>query len=170
MVRDAMSEDIAAVAAIYRHHVDHGLGTFEETAPSVDEMRRRHAEVIDRALPYLVAVDRDGRVQGYAYAAPYRPRSAYRFTVEDSIYVAREATRRGLGLALLTTLVDRCAAAGYRQMVAVIGDADNAGSIGVHARAGFVRVGVLSNVGRKHGRWVDCVLMQRSLGAGDGPL
>ncbi len=108
----------------------------------------------------------EGTVLGYAYASPYRTRSAYRFTVEDSIYVAPNAARRGIGLALLRGLIERCAAAGYRQMIAVIGDSANMGSVGLHERAGFQRVGLLPHVGFKHGRWVDCVLMQRALGDG----
>lgn len=169
-VRDAALADLPAITDIYGHHVRFGFGTFEEAAPSGEEMARRYVDVTARGLPYLVAADAQGTVLGYAYASPYRVRSAYRFTVEDSIYVAPNAARRGIGLALLGRLVERCAAAGYRQMVAVIGDSANAGSIGVHERAGFQRVGLLPDVGFKHGRWVDCVLMQRALGEGaDSP-
>lgn len=170
-VRDAAPADLRAITDIYSHHVRFSLGTFEEAAPSEDEMARRHADVTTRGLPYLVAADAEGTILGYAYASPYRVRSAYRFTVEDSIYVAPDAARRGIGLALLRALVERCAAAGYRQMIAVIGDSANKGSIGLHARAGFQRVGLLPHVGFKHGRWVDCVLMQRALGeeAGTSP-
>lgn len=165
-VRDATEADIPVIAEIYGHHVRFGLGTFEETPPSPEEMRQRHAEIAGRGLPWLVAVDRRGRVLGYAYAALYRLRSAYRYTLEDSIYVAPEAQRHGVGLTLLQALIARCTAAGYRQMVAVIGDSGNAGSIGVHARAGFERIGTFTAVGYKQARWVDVVLMQRALGHG----
>jgi L-amino acid N-acyltransferase YncA len=165
-VRASAEADLPAVAAIYAHHVRHGLGSFEEEPPDVAELRRRRAEVLRRGLPYLVAEDGDGTVLGYAYAAPYRARSAYRFSLEDSIYVAPAVERRGVGRALLGALLERCAALGYRQMIAVIGDSGNFGSIGLHERMGFRRVGLLPAVGFKHGRWVDSVLMQRELGEG----
>lgn len=167
-VRDATDADIPAIAEIYGHHVRCGLGTFEETPPSPEEMRQRHADILARGLPWLVAVDRRGRVLGYAYAAPYRLRSAYRYTLEDSIYVAPQAQRRGIGRTLLQALVARCTALGFRQMIAVIGDSVNAASIGLHARAGFERIGILAAVGYKQARWVDAVLMQRPLGDGAG--
>jgi L-amino acid N-acyltransferase YncA len=169
-IRDSTEADLAAIAAIYAHHVRAGFGSFEEVPPEVAELARRRSEVLARDLPYLVASDGGAAILGYAYASPYRTRSAYRFTVEDSIYVAAGAERRGIGLALLAGLIERCTAAGYRQMVAVIGDSANASSIGLHARLGFRPVGILSAIGFKHGRWVDSVLMQRELGAGDTNL
>ncbi len=171
-VRPAASHDVLAVREIYARHVLDGVGSFELEPPSVAEMHRRFAAVIARSLPFLVSED-DVGVRGYAYAAPYRDRPAYRFTVESSVYVDPAAMRRGFGLALMTELVDRCEASplGLRQMVAVIGDNGNEASIGLHRRVGFVDVGVLRAVGWKHERWLDTVLMQRSLGAnGIGPL
>ena len=165
-VRDSTEADLDAIEAIYAHHVTHGLGSFEETPPSRQELGRRRADVLARGLPYLVAMDGSGRVLGYAYAGPYRTRSAYRHTVENSVYVAPAAARRGVGRRLLAALIARCEALGLRQMVAVIGDSGNAGSIGLHESLGFRRVGTLEAIGWKHGRWVDSVLMQRALGAG----
>lgn len=165
-VRDSVDSDLASIELIYAHHVRHGLGSFEEEPPSRDELARRRADVLARGLPYLVAVDAAGTVLGYAYAGPYRTRSAYRYTVENSVYVAPWAGRQGVGRALLAALIARCEAAGFRQMVAVIGDSGNVGSIGLHAALGFRRVGTLEAIGWKHGRWVDSVLMQRALGPG----
>jgi len=165
-IRDAADDDLAAIATIYEHHVRHGLGSFEEEPPPLAEIARRRADVLARGLPYIVAAGAAGGLLGYAYGAPYRARSAYRFTVEDSIYVAPGQGGRGVGGALLAALVARCTDAGYRQMVAVIGDSGNAQSIGLHERLGFRRVGLLPAVGFKHGRWVDSVLMQRDLGEG----
>ncbi|SAK61892.1 GCN5-related N-acetyltransferase [Caballeronia catudaia] len=164
LVRDAASGDFDAIARIYSHYVEHALATFEETAPSVDDMRARHAAIAAAGLPYVVA-ELDGAVAGYAYASAYRPRSAYRHTIEDSVYVADGYGGRGIGFALLTALIDRCERGPWRQMIAVIGDSGNAGSIALHARLGFEHVGVLRRVGFKHGRWVDTVLMQRALDA-----
>jgi L-amino acid N-acyltransferase YncA len=169
-VRDAEDADMPDVAAIYAHHVRFGLGSFEEEPPGEAELRRRRDEVRARGLPYLVAAGRDGTVLGYAYAAPYRTRSAYRYSVEDSIYVAPDAARQGVGHALLAAVIERSTRLGYRQMVAVIGDSGNSGSIGLHERLGFRRVGLLPAVGFKHGRWVDSVLMQRPLGPGSDAL
>jgi phosphinothricin acetyltransferase len=169
-VRDSQLDDVAAIAAIYAHHVRFGLGSFEEEPPAAAEIARRRAEVLAKPLPYLVATDATGAVLGYAYASPYRTRSAYRFSLEDSVYVAPEAGRRGIGWALLAALIEECAVLGYRQMVAVIGDSGNAASIGLHEKAGFRRVGLLPAIGFKHGRWVDGVLMQRPLGTGDATL
>jgi len=167
-VRDCRDADLPVITEIYAHHVTHGFGSFEETPPSVDELRRRRADIIAKGLPYLLASDIPaGPVLGYAYASPYRTRSAYRFTVEDSIYVAPEAARRGIGRLLLTALIERVTALGYRQMVAVIGDSGNSGSIGLHQALGFTQVGKLPSIGFKKGRWVDGVLMQRALGDGD---
>ena len=165
-LRPATPADIPAIARIYAHHVITGLASFEEVPPSAGEIGRRHAEVQGHGLPWIVALDGGGAVCGYAYAAPYRPRAAYRFTLEDSIYVAEDAMRRGIGRALLTRLMADCAAANYRQIVAVIGDSANTASVGLHERLGFRRVGLLPAVGFKHGRWVDIVLMQRDLGDG----
>jgi phosphinothricin acetyltransferase len=165
-VRRARESDLATVAEIYAHHVRHGLASFELEAPALDEIERRHAAVVALGLPYLVA-EADGCVAGFAYAAPYRARPAYRYTVEDSVYVDHRCAGRGLGSALLGELIARCAAAGCRQMVAVIGDSDNLASIRLHEKHGFARVGLLPSVGYKFGRWVDSVLMQRALGAGD---
>ena len=169
-VRDGRDDDMPAIEAIYAHHVLHGLASFEEVPPSLDELRRRRRDILDKSLPYLVAVDESGTVVGYAYAGPYRPRSAYRFTLEDSVYVRPGLVGRGIGRALLRELIERCAAAGYRQMVAVIGDTGNAASIGMHAAVGFRQAGVLRSIGFKLGRWVDGVLMQRALGPGDETL
>ena len=154
-----------AVHRIYAHHVMHGLGTFETEPPDQIEMRARHAQVTGAGFPYLVA-EVDGRVLGYAYANHFRARAAYRHTVEDSIYVAPTATGRGVGKALLKDLIDRCTALGLRQMLALIGDSGNAGSIGVHRSCGFALTGVMQAVGRKADRWVDVVVMQRALGPG----
>ena len=165
-VRAAVADDLAAIAAIYTHHVDTGLGTFELAAPDGAEMRRRWQDVVERGLPYLVAVLPERAVAGYAYASPYRARPGYRYTVEDSVYVDPDCTGQGAGRALLAALIAACAPLGYRQMVAVIGGSDNAASIGLPAALGFERVGCLTAVGRKFDRWVDTVLMQRALGSG----
>ncbi|SAK48066.1 phosphinothricin N-acetyltransferase [Caballeronia hypogeia] len=164
IVRDAAPGDFDAIARIYAHYVENALATFEEIAPSVSELRARHAAIAAQGLPYLVA-EVDGAVAGYTYASTYRPRSAYRHTIEDSVYVADGFGGRGIGAALLTALIDRCERGPWRQMIAVIGNSGNAGSIALHARLGFEHVGVLRDVGFKHGRWVDSVLMQRALGA-----
>ena len=144
-----------------------GLASFEEEPPSVQEMERRYRDVTGRGLPYLVA-EYGAEVAGYGYCAPYRPRSAYRHALEDSIYIRHDMAGRGIGKRLLDELVKRCEGLGYRQIIAVIGDSGNAASIGVHAACGFLRVGTLRSVGFKFGRWVDSVFMQRPLGPGDG--
>ncbi|WP_244813741.1 GNAT family N-acetyltransferase [Caballeronia sp. Lep1P3] len=164
VIRDAASGDFEAIARIYSHYVLHALATFEESPPSVGEMRARHAATIAAGLPYLVA-EVDGEVAGYAYASAYRARSAYRHTVEDSVYVADGFGGRGIGFALLSALIARCEAGPWRQMIAVIGGSGNAGSIALHARLGFEHAGVLRDVGFKLGQWVDSVLMQRRLRA-----
>ena len=168
LVRDAVEADMAAIQAIYQHHVLHGLASFEEVPPSVDELLARRASVIGLGLPYLVA-EIDGRVAGYSYATLYRARSAYRHTIEDSVYVAPGLGGRGIGSALLGALIERCEAGPWRQMIANIGDSGNAGSLALHRRFGFQTAGTLRSVGFKFGRWVDTVLMQRPLGAGDAP-
>ena len=166
LVREAREDDLPAIQEIYAHHVRHGVATFEEEAPDACEMRRRFRAVREKGLPWLAA-EVDGAVCGYAYAAPYHHRPAYRFAVENSVYVDQSAMRRGLGSALLDSLINSCAQIGMRRMVAVIGDSANAASIRLHERAGFRLVGVLPSVGFKHGRWLDCVIMQRALGEGD---
>ena len=165
VIRPSREGDVGQIAAIYRHHVLHGLASFEEIPPDADELAARRRAILARGLPYLVA-ERSRRVLGYCYAGPYRLRSAYRFTLEDSIYIDQAEVGRGLGRGLLTTLLDRCAELGYRQMVAVIGGSDTWPSIRLHAALGFTRVGTLPAVGFKFGGWVDIVLMQRALGLG----
>jgi L-amino acid N-acyltransferase YncA len=165
-LRPSTDADLPAIQAIYGHAVEHGTGTFETEVPTVEEMGRRRAEVLSRQLPWLVA-ERGGEILGYAYANYFRPRLAYRFCVEDSIYLAPSAQGQGVGRLLLAELIGRCEAAGSRQMLAVIGDAENAGSIGVHTALGFQHTGVLKSAGWKFGRWLDVVLMQRTLGPGD---
>jgi L-amino acid N-acyltransferase YncA len=164
-LRVSQDRDLAAITAIYRHHVLHGVASFEEEPPDLEEMARRRGEIVDRGLPYLVA-ERSGRILGYCYASRYRTRAAYRFTVEDSIYIDAAEVGRGVGRALLFELIERCTAQGYRQMVAVIGGSDQWPSIGLHAALGFMRIGTLAAVGFKFGAWVDTVLMQRALGEG----
>jgi phosphinothricin acetyltransferase len=169
-VRDALPEDMGRVLEIYAHSVLHGTATFEEQPPDLAEMHRRRDAVLAARLPYLVAQEND-RLVGYAFAALYRTRSAYRYTAENSVYLAPGFSGRGIGRALLAELLERTAAAGYREMVAVIGDSANASSIGLHRSLGFRMVGTLQNVGLKFGRRLDTVIMQRSLaGAGQpGP-
>jgi L-amino acid N-acyltransferase YncA len=166
IVRDSEDADIDAIARIYGHWVRHGLASFELTPPDADELRRRRAAVLAGGYPHIVAAGEDGRVLGYGYAGPYRTRPAYRFACEDSVYVAPDAARRGIGRSLLQALIARCEALGLRLMVAIIGDSGNEPSIGLHKALGFVQAGVLPAIGWKHGRWVDTVLMVRTLGAG----
>jgi L-amino acid N-acyltransferase YncA len=165
-IRDATVADMAAVQAIYARHVLHGLASFEEEPPLLEEMLLRRLQVLERGLPWIVA-EVEGAVVGYAYATGYRQRRAYRFTLEDSVYVADGMAGRGVGTSLLAALIARCEAGPWRQMIAVIGDSANAGSIALHRRIGFATIGILPSVGFKHGRWVDSVLMQRPLGSGD---
>jgi len=165
-IRDASEADMPAIQAIYAHHVLHGAGSFEEEPPDVAAMLVRFAAVRARALPWIVVEDA-GAIRGYAYARPYHERSAYRFTLENSVYVAPDAARRGYGRALMGELLARCAADGYRQMVAIIGDSGNAGSIGLHMAMGFRQAGLLRGVGVKFGRTLDSVLMQRALAPAD---
>ena len=166
LIRPSTAADGPAITAIYAEAVLHGTGTFELEPPDGAEMARRRDDVVDKGLPWLVA-ERAGQVLGYAYANHFRPRLAYRFCVEDSIYLHPDAAGRGLGRLLLAELLTRCEAAGARQMVAVIGDAQNAGSVGVHRALGFSPAGVLKSAGWKFDRWLDVVLMQRALGPGD---
>ncbi|MFB3102439.1 MAG: N-acetyltransferase family protein, partial [Alphaproteobacteria bacterium] len=153
-IRDATEDDLATIQAIYAHHVDHGLASFEEIPPDLAEISRRRNVARDHDLPYLVA-ERDGAVRGFAYASPFRNRPAYRYTIEDSVYVAPEALGAGIGSALLSVLIERCTERGFRQMVAVIGDSANQASIELHAKHGFLQSGLMPAVGFKFGRWVD---------------
>jgi phosphinothricin acetyltransferase len=159
---------LTAIAAIYARHVECGTASFELAAPDGAEMRRRWSAIVECGLPYVVATlsPDDGAIAGYAYASLYRARPGYRYTVEDSVYVDPTCMGRGAGRALLAAVIAACIPLDYRQMVAVIGGSDNAASIGLHAGLGFERVGCLTAVGRKFDRWVDTVLMQRSLGSG----
>ena len=166
VIRQAKAADAGAIGEIYGHHVLHGFGTFEEIPPPADEIARRIAAVTVLDLPYLVA-EKDRRIVGFAYAAPFRPRAAYRFTAEDSVYVTPEAIGMGVGRALVGRVIEVCEAMGLRQMVAVIGDSANAASIGLHRSLGFEQTGLGRAVGFKHGRWVDVVWMQRSLNGGE---
>jgi L-amino acid N-acyltransferase YncA len=166
IVRDATYADAAALAAIYGDAVLHGFGTFEEDPPTPADMDGRRRAVQDRGLPYLVA-EIDGQVLGFAYAGPFRPRAAYRYTLEDSVYVSPDAKGKGVGRAVLSAVIEACEALGIRQLMAVIGDTGNSGSIGLHKALGFEQTGVGRSVGFKHGRWVDIVHMQKALNGGD---
>jgi len=164
-IRPATAADLPCITGIYEHAVLFGTATFELLPPDLAEMTRRFDTLIDGGFPYVVAA-LEGRVVGYAYAGAYRPRPAYRFTVENSVYLQPAVHRRGIGLQLLQRLIDECEARGYRQMIAVIGDSANAASVGVHSRCGFQMIGTHPNVGFKFGRWLDTVMMQRTLGEG----
>ncbi len=166
ILRDSTPADIPAIAAIYGDAVRTGLASFEYDPPGPPEIARRRDGVISAGYPYIVASDAQVRVLGYAYVSAWRPRAAYRFSVENSIYVAPAAKGRGVGRLLLDELIARCTAQGFRLIVAVIGDSDNTASIGLHAACGFKPAGMLPNVGWKHGRWVDSVLMTLPLGEG----
>ena len=166
LVRPAAPQDLPAIQSIYAYHVLNGLASFEEEAPPLEEMQRRFEDISRQGLPYLVA-ESAGEVLGYGYCTLYRTRSAYRHTLEDSIYVKHGKQGKGIGKALLVELISRCAALNYRQIIAVIGDSANASSIAVHASLGFVRAGNLRSSGYKFGRWVDTVFMQLPLGGGD---
>jgi phosphinothricin acetyltransferase len=168
-VRPATEADLPSITKIYGHAVRYGTATFEITPPDLAEMTRRFRTLMDGGFPYFVAV-LDGAVVGYAYAGAYRPRPAYRFTVENSVYLDPAMHRRGIGLQLMQRLIAECESRGYRQMIAVIGDSANAGSIGVHVRTGFQMIGTHPNVGFKFGRWLDTVMMQRALGEGASTL
>lgn len=168
-IRAATKADIPEIQSIYAHHVLHGLGTFEEAPPSVEEMSERFAKVGGYGWSWLVATDATG-VLGYAYYTQFRDRSAYRYCVEDSVYVREDVRGQGVGKALVSHLIEDAAANGMRQMIAVIGDSGNTGSIGVHASLGFQLVGTMRSVGTKFGQWVDVVSMQRPLGKGDADV
>jgi len=163
IVRSATADDAAQIAAIYAHHVLHGTATFEIEPPDIEEIARRRLEIEQAGLPFLVAA-KDDRILGYAYAGPYRPRPAYRYTVEDSIYIDPAEIGRGLGKRLMPVLIAACEKAGARQLIAVIGDSDNIASVRLHERFGFRHAGVFRAVGFKFDRWLDTVLMQRKLG------
>jgi L-amino acid N-acyltransferase YncA len=165
-IRPARDADLAAITAIYSHHVLHGTGTFETTPPTEADMATRRADVLAKGLPYLVAEDA-GQVLGFAYCNWFKPRPAYRFSAEDSIYLAPASNGKGLGRALLAELAAQAERVGVRKLIAVIGDSANAGSIGVHRTLGFTHVGVLASCGWKFGRWLDVVLMEKALGAAD---
>ncbi len=169
IVRPAAETDADVLAEIYGDAVEHGFGTFEEVPPSAADMDARRRAVQDMGLPYLVA-EADGRVLGFAYASPFRPRAAYRYTLEDSVYVSPDAKGQGVGRAVLAAVIAACEALGVRQLMAVIGDSQNAGSIGLHRSLGFEQTGVGHSVGFKHGRWVDIVHMQKALNGGDSRL
>ena len=168
-IRAAIKTDLPAITGIYEHAVLHGTATFELIPPDLAEMTRRYTALTSGGFPYFVAA-LEGRTIGYAYAGPYRPRPAYRFTVENSVYLEPAIHRRGIGMQLLQRLIAESETRGYRQMIAVIGDSANAGSIGVHARCGFQMIGTHPDVGFKFGRWLDTVMMQRALGDGAGTL
>ena len=165
-MRPAVPDDIAAIHSIYAHHVLNGLASFEEVPPAPEELRRRYDDVAAHGLPYLVA-EFGGILGGYGYCSLYRTRSAYRYSLEDSVYVRSDMQGRGVGTALLDELIRRCEELDYRQLIAVIGDSANVASIALHASRGFLRVGTLRSAGFKFGRWVDSVIMQRPLGRGD---
>ena len=165
-IRPSRDPDLPAIAAIYAHHVLHGTGTFETTPPTPAEMAARRSDVLARGLPWLVA-EQDGRVVGFAYCQWFKPRPAYRFSAEDSIYVHPDACGQGLGRALLAELTTQAQAVGIRKLLAVIGDSGNAASIGVHRALGFTPAGVFKSCGWKFGRWLDIVLMEKALGEGD---
>ncbi len=169
-IRPALPDHIAGICAIYADAVRHGTASFELEPPDLAEMTRRYQALTEGGYPYFVAEDVGGAVLGYAYAGAFRPRIAYRWTVENSIYVAPTAHKRGVGRALMEALLAECEARGFRQMVAVIGDSANAGSIALHTACGFRPIGILPSTGLKFGRWIDTVLMQRELGAGDATL
>src|SRR5215204_1676457 len=169
VIRPSRDDDIAAITGIYGYHVLHGLASFEEVPPPAEEIGRRRADIVGRSLPYLVA-ERGGRVVGYCYAGPFRPRIGYRFKLEDSIYIDPAEVGRGIGRALLTPVLARCTELGYRQMVAVIGGRETVASIRLHQALGFREIGIIEAVGFKFGRWIDSVLMQRALGEGSATL
>ncbi|MES2954899.1 MAG: N-acetyltransferase family protein [Pseudomonadota bacterium] len=166
LIRPSREDDLPAITAIYAHHVLHGTGTFETEPPSVADMGTRRADVLSKGLPYLVA-EEAGTVVGFAYGNWFKPRPAYRYSVEDSIYLAPDAGGKGVGRALLSELLARCESAGIRKIMAIIGDSANAGSVGLHRALGFTQVGIVASCGWKFGAWRDIVIMQKPLGAGD---
>jgi|TARA_Y100000590_G_scaffold469901_1_gene660531 L-amino acid N-acyltransferase YncA len=165
-IREAVIDDLDIIQKIYAYHVENGLGSFEELPPQSEEVHKRIIQARNLSLPYLVA-EKNSSVKGFAYVSPFRNRSAYRYTLEDSVYVAPESVGIGIGSTLLSNLIQKCAALGFRQMIAVIGDSENQASINLHLKHGFSHIGVMPSVGFKFGRWVDSVRMQRPLGQGD---
>lgn len=166
LIRPSRDEDLAAITAIYAHHVLHGTGSFETDAPSAADMAARRADVLSKGLPYLVA-EHEGQVAGFAYGNWFKPRPAYRYSVEDSIYLAPDLQRKGLGRALMAELLARLEAVGIRKVMAIIGDSANTGSVGIHQAFGFTQVGIVESCGWKLGAWRDIVIMQKTLGVGD---
>jgi len=166
LIRPSRDEDIRAITVIYAHHVLHGTGSFETEAPSIADMTARRADVLSKGLPYLV-VEQDREIIGFAYGNWFKPRPAYRYSVEDSIYLAAHLHRKGLGRALLAELLARCETVGIRKVMAIVGDSANAGSVGVHRSVGFTPVGTIAACGWKLGAWRDIVIMQKTIGAGD---
>lgn len=162
LIRPSSPDDLAAITAIYQHAVETGRGSFETSPPDIQEMIRRRNIILQESLPYIVA-ETGGKISGYAYAGLYRPRRAYRFTVENSVYVDKDSRGKGIGRLLLQQIIDDCRCAGKKQMMAVIGDTENLGSIGLHESMGFSHIGILKKVGFKFDQWVDVVLMQKSL-------
>jgi L-amino acid N-acyltransferase YncA len=169
LIRPSRDDDVTAIAAIYAHHVLHGVASFEEVPPSVEEMARRRADIVGRGFPYFVA-ERGGRVVGYCYSGPYRARVGYRFSIEDSIYIDVDEVGRGIGRALLAQVIERSTELGYRQMIAVIGGSETLPSINLHKALGFTHIGTFTGIGFKFGRWIDSVYMQRALGPGNTAL
>ena len=166
LIRPSRDEDIPAITAIYAHHVLHGTGSFETEPPNEADMTARRADVLSRGLPYLVA-EHEGKVAGFAYGNWFKPRPAYRYSVEDSIYLAPDLQRKGLGRALMAELLAQFEAVGIRKVMAIIGDSANAGSVGIHQAFGFTQVGIVESCGWKLGAWRDIVIMQKTLGVGD---
>ena len=166
LIRPSSDADLPAITAIYAHHVLHGTGSFETEPPSIADMTARRADVLSKGLPYLV-VEQDGKIAGFAYGNWFKPRPAYRYSVEDSIYMAPDRQGKGLGRALLAELMARFEAAGIRKVMAIIGDSANTGSVGIHLALGFTQVGIVDSCGWKFGAWRDIVIMQKPLGLGD---
>ena len=166
LIRPSSDADLPAITAIYAHHVLHGTGSFETEPPSVSDMTTRRADVLSKGLPYLV-IEQDGKIAGFAYGNWFKPRPAYRYSVEDSIYMAPELQGKGLGRALLTELMARFEAAGIRKVMAIVGDSANTGSVGIHLALGFTQVGIVDSCGWKFGAWRDIVIMQKTLGLGN---
>ena len=166
LIRPSADADLPAITAIYAHHVLHGTGSFETEPPSVADMTTRRADVLSKGLPYLV-VEQDGKIAGFAYGNWFKPRPAYRYSVEDSIYMAPDLQGKGLGRALLVELLARFEAVGIRKVMAIVGDSANTGSVGIHLALGFTQVGIVDSCGWKFGAWRDIVIMQKTLGLGD---
>ena len=166
LIRPSSDADLPAITAIYAHHVLHGTGSFETEPPSLADMTTRRADVLSKGLPYLV-VEQDGKIAGFAYGNWFKPRPAYRYSVEDSIYMAPELQGKGMGRALLTELMARFEAVGIRKVMAIVGDSANTGSVGIHLALGFTQVGIVDSCGWKFGAWRDIVIMQKTLGLGD---